>query len=218
MSDAANTIAQKPAARKYTKGEVRRFKEAEERVKSNNRPTLESVMALTPTEDRISLIISRLGLDAGDTDELIGLGSNMIRDQYNAMFSILAWTGRDGLQDLELKIHLDRLVEALVCSAHYSAKKYEAKRAIAADARSAFSNPHRDESRAGPDGDRGRVENLARVAASTAARSYAVSCVAQGACAAYKELMGKDWQPYVPNNRRSVEERAGDAIFDALGI
>jgi len=223
MSDAANTIAQKPAARKAasrkaSNARANRFSEAEARVKANYAPTLEAALLLVPDEDRIARIVSHFGIEAGDADELTGLGSNVIRDLYETLAPILSYQDRDGINYGPLKLHLDRIVDGFVRSACGAANFYEGKRLAAKDAKDAFSNEYRDEDRMGIDGGQNRVDRMVRIAAENGVKAWAITCQASGACAAYKELMGEDWKPYVANNRRSVSEQAAAAQADALGI
>ncbi|RFD18475.1 hypothetical protein DY926_16470 [Komagataeibacter melaceti] len=218
MSDVANTIAHNAPAGKASPAEARRANEARARAKGYAAPSLADVQNLAPNDDQMAKITSSFGIEAGDADELTGLGSNMIRDQYTTLAPVLVTMYRGEPNYQGLKIHLDRVVDGLVRSAYGAAEFYEKRRLAAKDAVNAFSNEHRDEDRMGIDGGANRVDGLREIAAQHAAKAYSLACVAAGACAAYEELMGQAWEPYVGNNRRSVSEQAAALRNDALGF
>ncbi|GBQ91128.1 hypothetical protein [Asaia krungthepensis] len=219
MSDAANTIAQKPAARNLSPARVRQFKEAEARVKASNAPTLELTKLLVPTDIQMQHIATRFpSVKVGEYDELFGAGLSLVRDQYETMAPILTFDGRHGTNFRALKLHLDRIVDGVIRSAYGAAQFYEGKRLAAKDATNSFSNEHRDEDRQGVDGGDNRAAEMRTVAAEKAGHAWSLAVVAAGACEAYRDLMGSDWQPYQANNRRSVSQRAASEEAAALGF
>lgn len=209
MSDAANTIARKPAARKTSNGGNARFDEAEGRVRYNNRPSLEMIERLTPTEGQVRAMWRDFdSAPTFDIDELIGQGKTMIEDQVNLFSTILVNEDHYGVNDTALQLHLNRLIEGIIASAYGAATYCDKQVCIAKDAADPFYNRFRDEDRQGVDGGPNRKENLRRYAAIASVRAFALYQQAVGACAAYKELIGKDWTPYAGKNRRSLAERA----------
>jgi len=218
MSDVATTIAHNATAGKASPAEARRANETRARAKGYAAPSMAAILSLAPNDDQMAKIITSFGTEAGDADELTGLGSNMLRDQYAALEPILVTMYRGEPNYQGLKIHLDRVVDGVVRSAYGAAEFYEKRRQIARDAVNAFTNEHRDEDRMGIDGGANRVEGLREIAAQHAVKSYALACIAAGACAAYQELMGQAWQPYVARNSRSVSEQAAALRNDALGF
>ncbi|OAG71539.1 hypothetical protein A0J51_03259 [Gluconobacter japonicus] len=221
MSDAATTIAPKAqnrkAANKASPVAVRRFNEARERTKAIAAPTLADVMRLAPNDDKIAAIVQHFGFEAGDYDELMGAGLSMIRDQYTLLEDVLVVTDFRGERNFKaMEMHLGRIVDGLIRSAYGAANFYENKRQIARDEQNSFSNESRDEDRQGIDGGENRVDRAVRFAAQQAPKAYALAVMAQGACDAYRELIGEDWKPYVKDNARSLTENVRAAQWGAV--
>jgi len=109
-----------------------------------------------------------------------------------------------------VEIHLQRIVDAYVRSAHGAGEFFDKKAAEARAKTSAVANADRDEDRQGIDG----LENLAQRACSFAAQlglqSYAILAAAHGAVDAYAHVCGKDWKPY--------EGTGGNVSTQALAI
>jgi len=219
MSDANRNIAVNATARNLSSARVRQFKEAEARVKASNAPTLELIKRLTPADNQMAAIMKAFpSVKVGEYDELFGAGLSMVRDQHETMAPILTFEDRHGTNFMALKLHLDRIVDGVIRSAFGAAQFYEVRRAAAKDAADGFANDHRDEDRQGVDGGDNRAANLRRIAAEKAGHAYSLAVVAAGACEAYRDLMGSDWQPYQPKSSRSVSERAASEEAAALGF
>jgi hypothetical protein len=225
MSDVNNTVGKPRSPRKgdaagsVSTARARQFHETEQRMKALSAPTLADVLRLAPTDDRMGLIANHFGFDIPDAVELTGLGSNAVRDQYDALspFLVSQYRGEDDFR--AMKMHLDRVVDAYVRSAYGAANFYESRRQIAKDAKDRWANEHRDEDRMGVDGGENRSDKLVRIAAEHAGKAYALSCIASGACAAYAELLGEAWVPYQNRaNSRAVSQAAVAALEDAIGI
>ncbi|GBQ28110.1 hypothetical protein AA0472_2585 [Acetobacter estunensis NRIC 0472] len=227
MSNAAATIAPNAsenkgdALPKATREEARRAKEARARFSKEKKSGIElaDVLALAPNDDQITKIQAAFAVEIGDLDELIGLGSNMIRDQFETLRDVLVtlYRGEDDMRGM--KLHLDRIVDGAIRSAHGAACYYEARRQIAKDEADSFTNANRDEDRMGIDGQSNRVERLREIAAQHGAKAHALACVARGACAGYAEVMGEEWKPYVAQqNGRSVSEQAAALRAEALDL
>ena len=225
MSDVKNTVSNTRSPRKgdaagsVSPARARQFHETEQRMKALAAPTLADVLRLAPDDDRMAKISSVFGFEGGDADELTGLGDSAVRAQYEALRPILVSQYR-GEEDFRgLKMHLDRIVDAAVRSAYGAANFFESRRQIAKDAKDAWKNEHRDEDRLGVDARENRSDVLVRIAAEHGAKAYALACIASGACAAYAELMGEEWEPYQSRaNRRTLTEEAAAALDDAIGI
>ncbi|KXV19231.1 hypothetical protein [Gluconobacter oxydans] len=221
MSDAATTIAQnsadRKAAPKASPASVRRFNEARERTKAISAPTLADVLRLAPNDDKISAIVQHFGFEAGDHDELLGAGLNLIRDQYALLEDVLVVPDFRGERNFKaMEMHLGRLVDGLIRSAYGAANFYETKRQLARDEQNAFSNESRDEDRQGIDGGETRVDRAVRFAAQQAPKAYALAIMATGACDAYRDIFGEDWKPYTKDNARSLTENVRAAQWGAV--
>ena len=109
-----------------------------------------------------------------------------------------------------IDIHLQRIVDAYVRSAHGAGEFFDKKAAEARIKTSAVTNADRDEDRPGIDG----LENLAQRACAFAAlvglQSYAILAAAHGAVDAYAHAVGRDWKPY--------EGAGGNLSTQALAI
>ena len=231
MSDVNNTVSKPGSSRKGNaprKGDAagsvsparaRQFHETEQRMKANRSPSMADLLHLVPSDDQMALIGPRFGLDVADVDEMIGLGLSAVRDQYDALRPVLVSTYRGEDDFKAIKIHLDRIVDALVRSAHGAANYYETRRQLAKDAKDKWANEHRDDDRMGIDGQDNYTGKLRYNAAVHAVKAYALFHVASGACTAYAEVMGEEWQPYQHRaNNRTVPQEAAAALDEALGI
>lgn len=225
MSDGKNTIAQNSAPRKgdaagkASPEQVRRFQEAQARKAAMEAPTLKAAQDLAPDETRVAQIVSFFGMECADTAELIGVGDAIVRDQFTILYPVLVNQIRGDDNLTALKMHLDRTVDALVRSAIGSANFYETRRLLAKDAKDQFANEERDADRMGVDGGDNRVAVLARIAAENGVKAYSVTCIAEGACRAYAELMGEEWKAYQnTRSKQPVNEKATALLHDALGI
>ena len=225
MSDGKNTIAQKSAPRKgdaagkASPEQLRRFQEAQARKAAMEVPTLQAAKDLTPKEVHIGQIVSMFGLESADTNELLGVGDTIVRDQFNILYPVLVnqIRGDDNLK--ALKMHLDRTVDALVRSAIGAANFYETRRLVAKDAKDQWANEYRDQDRMGVDGGPNRVDFARRIAAENAVKAYSLVCIAEGACLAYRELMGAEWAAYQnTRNKQPIDAKASALMDDALGI
>lgn len=230
MSDANTAMAQALSTAQGTKAanvkkpgklspkRVQQFQQTQARMQVSS-PTLADVLRLTPNDDQIGNMIPVFGLESVDPVELTGLGSNMLRDQHDALRPVLVSLIRGEENTTALRMHLDRLVDGLVRSAYGSANFYESRRMIAKDARDQWANESRDADRMGIDGGENRVDGLRRIAAENGMKAYALACIASGACSAYAELIGEDWKPYQgKQSTRTLTQEAAALADDALGI
>lgn len=225
MSDGKNTIAQKSAPRKgdaagkASPEQLRRFQEAQARKAAMEVPTLQAAKDLAPKEVQIGQIVSMFGLESADTNELLGVGDTIVRDQFNILYPVLVNQIRGDDNLTALKMHLDRTVDALVRSAIGAANFYESRRLVAKDAKDQWANEYRDQDRMGVDGGPNRVDFARRIAAENAVKAYSLVCIAEGACLAYRELMGAEWAAYQnTRNKQPIDAKASALMDDALGI
>ncbi len=123
------------------------------------------------------------------------------------------------LNEKALEMHLQRIVDAYVRSAHGAGNFYDGKAAIARQLTSAIANEDRDEDRPGIDGTENKAQRACEFAAVVGLQSYALLAAAHGAIDAYAHVTGQDWKPYegmqAPSqgvSRQAVAIRA--AAFD----
>ncbi len=102
-----------------------------------------------------------------------------------------------------LEIHMQRIVDGFVRSAHGAGNFYDTKAKLARDATSAIGNDDRDEDRQGVDGLENRAQRACLFAAEVGLQAYAMLAAAEGAVDAYAEVCGRDWKPYEGNQAPS---------------
>ena len=172
--------------------------------------TLASAGMLAPTHDRMTKLYRFFGMEPVEVDEIAANTQQSLQQQAEAL--------RSSLSDKAMEMHFQRIVGAYVGSAFGAAQFFDSKRAIAKDMASKL-NDDRDEDRDGPSGFESRVERAQGFAAEMARQSYALLAAAEGAVAAYAEITGSEWKPYVGNtpdsqgvNRQATAARA--SAFD----
>jgi len=119
-----------------------------------------------------------------------------------------------------IEMHLQRIVDAYVRSAHGAGTFYQARAQIARDLNSRLMNDDRDKDRMGVDGTANRADRAREFAAQLALQAYALLAAAAGAVDAYAQVVGSDWKPYVGNSRpaKEVSRQAAVAQMAALGM
>ena len=179
---------------------------------TNDRPpiTFEGAQRLCPSHLVIGKIISVYGLNGVDYEE--------IRFQTGSAITALSNAVGDCLNDMALRMHMQRIVGAYVGSAYGAGNFYDTKATQARDLTSSVRNDDRDEDRMGIDGQANRAERAREFAAVTAVQAYALLAAAHGALDAYAEIVGEDWKPYVANAApsRTVSAQATAAQLAAF--
>ena len=124
----------------------------------------------------------------------------------------------DNLNEKALQMHMQRIVDAFVRSAHGAGNFYDAKAAQARDLTSKVANADRDEDRPGIDNTANRAERACEFAAEVGLQAYALLAAAHGAVDAYAHVTGQDWKPYEGNTApsRQVDRQAAAARVGAF--
>lgn len=181
-------------------------------TRSAKSTTLEMVALCCPDSAQMTAIAESFGLDILDTDG--------IRDTHHRMTVESAEALRDALSDKAMQIHLQRIVGSYVGSA-YGAGQFYSKAVSEARAASAkLMNDTRDEDLDGPAGFDSRAQRKREFAADVGLQAHALRCAAEGAVAAYKEVLGEDWKPYkrhVENPGSTVSRQAVELQMAAFG-
>lgn len=173
--------------------------------------TLETIRMIAPTPNQAETISTAFALDPVDfegirtaTEEQIGLSATALMSP---------------LDDAALRIHLDRIVNAFVRSAHGAATFYSAKVTIAREETMKLANEHRDEDRDGVLGFDTRGARAREFAAKAGLSAFALMAAATGAIDAYETATGNDWKPYSPSGAtsRNVGRMAAEAELSAFG-
>jgi hypothetical protein len=173
--------------------------------------TLELVAQLSPTHTQAEKLSTAFAFEPVDfdviregTEEQIGLSAKLLHPTVN---------------ETAMRIHLQRVVGALVSSAHGAAIFYSSKVTIARELTTKLANEDRDEDRDGVLGFDTKAARARDFAAQAGLAAYALFAAATGAVHAYAEITGEEWKPYeapiAPS--RSVSRQAAAAELDALG-
>ena len=153
--------------------------------------TMDTAARLCPNE-AVAAKISRLyGLDEVDY--------HAIREATEEHLAVSAKTLADNLGERfekPLEMHMQRIVDGFVRSAHGAGNFYDGKAKAARDATSAIANDDRDEDRQGIDGQENKAQRACRFAAEVGLQAYALLAAAHGAVDAYAHVCGRDWKPY----------------------
>lgn len=174
--------------------------------------TLEMVRLCCPDAAQATLIAESFGLPTLDSDG--------IRDTHRTMIVGTADALSDGLGERAMQIHLQRIVGAYVGSAHGAGQFYSRAVSEARDVTAKLANEMRDEDVDGPVGFDGTAQRKREFAAEMALQSHALRMAAEGAVAAYEEIIGERWKPFerpVDTTGQSVDRRAAELQMAAFG-
>jgi len=127
---------------------------------------------------------------------LASLDSEGIRDLHEHLIVETAVALKDGLSERAMQIHLQRIVGAYVGSAHGAGQFYSRAVSEARDATAKAANDARDEDLDGPVGFDGQAQRKREFAADMALQSHALLMAAEGAIAAYEQVVGETWKPF----------------------
>ncbi len=154
---------------------------------------------------------------------LIEVDYHAIREATEEQIARSAKTLTDNLSEKAIEMHLQRIVDAFVRSAHGAGTFYQAKAQIARDLNSKLSNEDRDEDRMGVDGTANRANRAERArefAGQMALQAFALLAAAEGAVDAFAQVTGNEWKPYQGSARpgMAVDQQAAAAQMAALGM
>jgi len=107
-----------------------------------------------------------------------------------------------------LEMHMQRIVDGFVRSAHGAGMFYDGKAAVARNLSSKIANEDRDEDRLGVDGTENRAQRACGFAATVGLQAYALLAAAHGAVDAYAYVCGSDWKPYEGMGGQAVSRQA----------
>lgn len=161
---------------------------------SAKKPTTIEMVQLTCPDAAIAADIgTRFGLRVPDSDGIRDLHERLIVETAEALGECLG--------ERAMQIHLQRIVGAYVGSAFGAGQVYSRAVTEGRDLVSRLSNDDRDDDRDGPVGFESRAERKARFAGEMCMQSHGLRMAAEGAVAAYEQVLGEAWKPF----RRPVE-------------
>jgi len=173
--------------------------------------TLEMVRLTCPDTAQALLIAESFGTAVVDSDG--------IRDLHERLIIETADSLSEGLGERAMQIHLQRVVGAYVGSAHGAGQFYSRAVTEARDATAKAANDARDEDLDGPVGYDSAAQRKREFAADMAIQSHALRMAAEGAVAAYEQIVGEVWKPFdrpVENPGQALDRKAAAAQMSAF--
>ena len=173
--------------------------------------TIEMVRLTCPDAAQAIKIAERFGTAVVDSDG--------IRDQHERLIIETADTLSGGLGERAMQIHLQRIVGAFVGSAHGAGQFYSRAVTEARDATAKAANDARDEDLDGPVGYDSAAQRKRDFAADMGVQAHALRMAAEGAVAAYEQVVGETWKPFdrpVDQPGASLDRKAAAAQMAAF--
>ncbi len=167
--------------------------------------TMEMVRLTCPDARQMTVIAERFGLPVLDSDD--------IREKHEHLIVESAGALKEGVGERAIPIHLQRIVGAFVGSAHGAGQFYSQKVSEARDATAKAASDLRDEDVDGPAGFDSNAQRKREFAADMALQAHALLMAAEGAVAAYEQIVGERWKPFERQDdtpRQSVGRKAAE--------
>jgi len=174
--------------------------------------TLEMVRLCCPDAAQATRVAESFGLPVLDGDGIRDLHQRLIVETADAL--------GEGLGERAMQIHLQSIVGAYVGSAHGAGQFYSRAVTEARDATAKAANDVRDEDLDGPVGFDSAAQRKREFAADMALQSHALRMAAEGAVAAYEQVVGERWKPFerpIDNPGQAVDRKAAELQLAALG-
>ena len=173
--------------------------------------TLQMVRLACPDSAQCSLISESFGLPVLDSDGIRDLHEQLIVNTAKAL--------DEGLGERAMQIHMQRIVGAYVGSAYGAGQFYSRAVSEARDATAKSACDDRDEDVGGPVGFESAAQRKREFAADMALQAHALRMAAEGAVAAYEQVIGEAWKPFerpAESPALSVNRKAADLQMAAL--
>lgn len=180
-------------------------------VKLRKGATLEMVRLTCPDSSQ--------ALKIAESFATVVIDSDGIRDLHERLISETADALSEGLGDRAMQIHLQRLIGAFVGSAHGAGQFYSKAVTEARDATAKAANDARDEDLDGPVGYDSTAHRKREFAADMGIQAHALRMAAEGAVAAYRQIVGEHWKPFdrpVENSGHSIDRKAAEIQMSAF--
>jgi len=174
--------------------------------------TLEMVRLACPDAGQAALIAESFGSPVIDSDGIRELHERMIIETAEAL--------GEGLGERAMQIHLQRIVGSYVGSAHGAGQFYSRAVTEARDLTAKAANDLRDEDLDGPVGFESAAQRKREFAADMGIQAHALRMAAEGAVAAYEQMVGERWKPFerpVENPGHTLDRKAAEMQMAALG-
>ncbi|MDS7598458.1 hypothetical protein [Agrobacterium tumefaciens] len=174
--------------------------------------SLEMVRHTCPDAIQAQKIAESFGTAIVDSDGIRSLHERLIVSTADSL--------SEGLGEKAMQIHLQRIVGAFVGSAHGAGQFYSRAVTEARDATAKAANDARDEDLDGPVGYDSAAQRKREFAADMGIQAHALRMAAEGAVAAYKQVVCEIWKPFdrpVENPGTSLDREAAEAQMAAFG-
>ncbi|MEI9425385.1 hypothetical protein O7A70_29930 [Mesorhizobium sp. Cs1299R1N1] len=174
--------------------------------------TVEMVLLTCPDVAQAMRIAESFGTAVVDADG--------IRDLHQRLIIETADSLSEGLGERAMQIHLQRIVGAYVGSAHGAGQFYSRAVTEARDATAKAANDARDEDLDGPVGYDNAAQRKREFAADMGIQAHSLRMAAEGAVAAYEQIVGEQWKPFerpVENPGQAIDRKAAEQQMSALG-
>jgi hypothetical protein len=181
------------------------------RATSRRPVTLEMVRLACPDSAQARRISTSFGLAIVDGDGIRALHRIHLIDTAAAL--------NEGMMDMAMQIHMQRVVGAFVGSAHGAGQFYSRSVTVARDLTARLSNDDRNEDVAGPAGFDSRAQRRREFAAQVGLQAHMLRMAAEGAVLAYEQVTGNVWKPFDPRpepSGASLDKRAAGLQMAAL--
>lgn len=172
--------------------------------------TLEMVRFTCPDEGQALRIAESFGTAILDSDG--------IRDMHERLIVETATGLSEGLGERAMQIHLQRIVGAYVGSAHGAGQFYSRAVTEARDATAKGAGDDREDD-LGPVGYDSNAQRKREFAADMGVQAHALRMAAEGAVAAYEQVVGETWKPFdrpVDNPGEKLDRKAAEAQMSAF--
>ena len=151
--------------------------------------TIERARLLCPHAGIAEKVAEAFGLTVPDFDGIREAHESALRQMWHSF--------DEALNERATQMHFQRITGSFVSSALGAGEFYSTKVTESRDATAKAANEFRDEDRGAPAGFESRAERARVFAAEMAMQAYALLAAAEGAIAAYAEITGEDWKPYL---------------------
>ncbi|AUX79129.1 hypothetical protein NXT3_PB00478 (plasmid) [Sinorhizobium fredii] len=173
--------------------------------------TVEMVRLTCPDASQALKIAESFGTAVIDSDGIRDLHERLVIETADAL--------GDGLGDKAMQIHLQRIVGAYVGSAHGAGQFYSRAVTEARDATAKAANDARDEDLDGPVGYDSAAQRKREFAADMGIQAHSLRMAAEGAVAAYAQVIGETWKPFdrlVEQPGHALNRKAAEAQISAF--
>ncbi|WJH38580.1 hypothetical protein N7E02_04010 (plasmid) [Aliirhizobium terrae] len=173
--------------------------------------TIEMVRLTCPDETQALKIAESFGTAMVESDG--------IREMHERLIVETATGLSDGLGERAMQIHLQRIVGAYVGSAHGAGQFYSRAVSVARDATAKGAAEARDEDLDGPVGYDSAAQRKREFAADMGIQAHALWMAAEGAVAAYEQIVGERWKPFdrpVETPGQTLDRKAAAAQMSAF--